>query len=109
MWPRGAWKQLYEPAIRAPPGSARAPTRADPDRYAQRYAHCDVLVVGAGPAGLAAALAAADAGARVILCDEQAEFGGSLLADDAATIDGQPAREPGWPRRSADARPQCRA
>ena len=62
-------------------GLGRGPPLPDPDRYAQRYAHCDVLIVGAGPAGLAAAIAAADAGARVILCDEQAEFGGSLLAD----------------------------
>ncbi|HVL74159.1 MAG TPA: sarcosine oxidase subunit alpha family protein, partial [Beijerinckiaceae bacterium] len=71
----------------------RAPKGPDPDRYAQRYAHCDVLVVGAGPAGLAAALAAAEAGARVILCDEQQELGGSLLAETAATIDGRPAAQ----------------
>ena len=53
--------------------------RPDPDRYLHRYAHCDMLVVGGGPAGLAAASAAAATGARVILCDEQAELGGSLL------------------------------
>ena len=53
----------------------------DPDRYLHHYAHCDVLVIGAGPAGLAAALAASDGGARVMLCDEQAELGGSLLAE----------------------------
>jgi sarcosine oxidase subunit alpha len=82
MWPRRAWKWLYEPRIRAAAGLGRAPTQADPDRYAVRYAHCDVLVVGAGPAGLAAAAAAAAAGARVILCDEQSEPGGSLLAQD---------------------------
>jgi sarcosine oxidase subunit alpha len=81
MWPRRAWKSLYEPYIRAAAGLGRAPTRADPDRYSNRYAHCDVLIVGAGPAGLAAAQAAADAGARVILCDEQAELGGSLLSE----------------------------
>ncbi|HEY4975354.1 MAG TPA: sarcosine oxidase subunit alpha family protein [Steroidobacteraceae bacterium] len=81
MWPRSAWKALYEPTIRAAAGLGRAPTCADPDRYANRYAHCDVLVVGGGPSGLAAALAAAAAGARVILCDEQAQLGGSLLAD----------------------------
>jgi sarcosine oxidase subunit alpha len=85
MWPRRAWKTLYEPYIRAAAGLGRAPTEADPDRYAHRYAHCDVLVVGGGPAGLSAALAAAAGGARVILCDEQSQFGGSLLAgtDDA--------------------------
>ena len=88
MWPRKAWKRLYEPVIRRAAGLGVAPTLPDPDRYAQRYAHCDVLVVGAGPAGIAAALAAADSGARVILCDEQAEFGGSLLGDGAARIDG---------------------
>ena len=63
----------------------------DPDRYLHHYAHCDVLVIGAGPAGLAAALAASARGARVMLCDEQAELGGSLLAETDARIDGQPA------------------
>lgn len=82
MWPRSAWKALYEPVIRRAAGLGMAPTQADPDRYAQSYAHCDVLVVGAGPAGIAAALGAAAGGARVILCDEQAEFGGSLLAQN---------------------------
>jgi sarcosine oxidase subunit alpha len=93
MWPRKAWKSLYEPVIRRAAGLGRAPLHADPDRYAQRYAHCDVLVAGAGPAGIAAALAAAQSGARVILCDETGEFGGSLLADGGALIDGQPALE----------------
>jgi sarcosine oxidase subunit alpha len=91
MWPKTAWKSLYEPMIRRAAGLGCAPTRADPDRYAQRYAHCDVLVVGAGPAGIAAALAAADSGARVILCDETAEFGGSLLSETEALIDRQTA------------------
>ena len=85
MWPRRAWKSLYEPTIRAAAGLGRAPAHADPDRYANRYAHCDVLVVGGGPAGLAAAQAAAASGARVIVCDEQAQFGGSLLADASST------------------------
>jgi sarcosine oxidase subunit alpha len=58
-----------------------------PDRYEHRYAHCDVLVIGSGPAGLAAARAAAACGARVMLCDENATFGGSLRGG-AATIDG---------------------
>jgi sarcosine oxidase subunit alpha len=91
MWPRGFWDRVYEPVIRAAAGLGRVPTAPDPDRYLQRHAHAEVLVVGAGPAGLAAALAAAEAGARVILCDEQAEMGGSLLADAGSTIAGRPA------------------
>jgi sarcosine oxidase subunit alpha len=97
MWPRKAWKSLYEPMIRRAAGLGRAPVHADPDRYAQRYAHCDVLIVGAGPAGIAAALSAAESGARVILCDETNEFGGSLLTDTSAVIDGQAA--PAWVTR----------
>jgi sarcosine oxidase subunit alpha len=92
MWPQKAWKALYEPIIRRAAGLGEAPTRPDPDRYAQRYAHCEVLVVGGGPAGIAAALTAADSGARVLLCDEQPAFGGSLQGDVAARIDGDPAR-----------------
>ena len=93
MAPAGFWARFYEPAIRASAGLGRAPRAPDPDRYLQRFAHCDVLVVGAGPAGLAAALAAASSGARVIICDGQAEFGGSLLHAAAATIDGRAASE----------------
>ena len=95
-------EERVEEVLRADHSACRglgiAPTRPDPDRYAQRYAHCDVLVVGGGPAGLAAALAAADSGARVMLCDESAEFGGSLLGDSSARINGDSALE--WVRRS---------
>ncbi len=93
MWPRGWWDRVYEPMIRRAAGLGRAPDRPDPDRYASRFAHCEVLVVGAGPAGLAAALAAASRGARVILCDEQNELGGSLLAPQGASIGDQTAGE----------------
>jgi sarcosine oxidase subunit alpha len=89
MWPKKAWKAVYEPVIRRAAGLGRAPTQPDPDRYAHRYAHCEVLIVGSGPAGLAAALKAAALGARVILCEQSSEFGGSLLTD-MATVDGQP-------------------
>ncbi len=89
MWPRRAWQKLYEPRIRAAAGLGRAPREADPDRYANRFAHCDVLIVGGGAAGLNAALTAAVSGARVILCDEQPRFGGALLADTSAHIGGQ--------------------
>ncbi len=88
MWPRSFWAKVYEPAIRATVGLGQAPPAPDLDRYLHRYAHCDVLVVGSGPSGLAAARAAAKCGARVILCDEQSEFGGSLLAEPGARIDG---------------------
>jgi sarcosine oxidase subunit alpha len=92
MWPRKAWDNIYEPAIRAAAGLGSAPTEADPDRYLNRFAHCEVLVIGAGPAGLAAALAASKSGGRVMLVDEQAQFGGSLLAATDAQIDGKPAQ-----------------
>ncbi len=88
-----AWVKYFEPAIRRMAGLGRAPRDADPDRYASRFAHCDVLVVGAGPAGLAAALAASAAGASVIVCDEQPEPGGTLLSRDDAVIDGKSAAD----------------
>ena len=88
MAPHGAWHRVYEPLIRRAAGLGRAPDAPDRDRYASRYAHCDVLVIGAGPAGLAAAGAAAASGARVILCDEGPRFGGSLLAARDARLDG---------------------
>lgn len=93
MWPRSFWDKVYEPIIRAAAGLGVAPEGPDPDRYAHRHAHCDVLIVGAGPAGLAAALAAAGSGKRVMLADEQAEPGGALLHDPRATIDGLPAQD----------------
>jgi len=91
MWPRSFWDKLYEPTIRAAAGLGIAPDTPDADRYVHRNAHCDVLVVGAGPAGLAAAIAAAESGKRVMLCDEQAEMGGSLLHDLTSTIEGKEA------------------
>ncbi|WP_413990492.1 sarcosine oxidase subunit alpha family protein [Labrys okinawensis] len=93
MWPQSFWKDVYEPKIRAAAGFGEAPKEADPDRYLNRFAHCDVLVVGSGPAGLAAAIAAAESGASVIVCDEQAELGGSLLSETKATIEGRAARD----------------
>jgi len=98
MQPAAWWAKRYEPMIRAMAGLGRAGEGADPDRYTQRYAHCDVLVIGAGPAGIAAALKAAQSDARVILCDEQSEAGGSLLAETRARIDGLSARD--WLTRS---------
>ncbi|MFZ1479809.1 MAG: 2Fe-2S iron-sulfur cluster-binding protein, partial [Paracoccaceae bacterium] len=76
MWPKSFWDKVYEPFIRRAAGLGKSPTELDPDHYASRYLHCDVLVVGAGPAGLAAALTAARSGASVTVVDEQAEMGG---------------------------------
>jgi len=100
MWPRWGWHRLYEPVVRRMAGLGRAPGASDTDSYAQLYAHCDVLVVGAGASGLAAALAAAQAGARVILCDEQAEFGGGLLDECSGTEHGIKAL--GWLAETLD-------
>ncbi|HSY08209.1 MAG TPA: sarcosine oxidase subunit alpha family protein [Steroidobacteraceae bacterium] len=81
MWPAALWEKLYEPAIRRAAGLGRASQEADPDSYEKAHAFCDVLIVGAGPAGLAAASAAASAGARVILCDEDFLLGGRLNSE----------------------------
>ncbi|KAB0596411.1 2Fe-2S iron-sulfur cluster-binding protein, partial [Castellaniella defragrans] len=91
MWPRSWWGK-YEERIRDAAGLGSVPDTPDPDRYEKRYAHCDVLVVGAGPAGLAAACAAARSGARVMLVDDRGEAGGSLLWTEEI-IDGKPAAE----------------
>lgn len=89
MASQAAW-HFFEKHIRASSGLGSSPAVPDPDRYDKRFAHCDVMVVGGGLAGLCAALAAGRSGARVMLCDEQAEPGGWLLASDEA-IDGLPA------------------
>jgi len=99
MWPAAGWT-YYESAIRRMAGLGRAPEAADPDRYEKQYAHCDVLVVGGGPAGLMAAHAAAETGARVVLADEQSEIGGSLL-DRPCEIDDLTGWD--WLARMADA------
>ena len=88
MWPRGFWEKVYEPFIRRAAGLGRAPSEEDPDTYASRYLHCDVLIVGAGPAGLAAALTAGRSGADVVVVDEHAEAGGTLLSEPGVEIEG---------------------
>ncbi|MDX0596213.1 sarcosine oxidase subunit alpha family protein [Sinorhizobium medicae] len=92
MWPAPLWEKLYEPIIRKAAGLGKASYEADPDAYEKSWAHCDLLVIGAGPTGLAAALTAGRAGARVILLDEGSLPGGSLLFE-TAMIDGKAAAQ----------------
>lgn len=86
--PRPAWKHLFEPFIRRAAGLGKAPTTGDADRYEQAYAFCDVLVIGAGVAGLKAAKAAADKGQRVILLEQTPVLGGRAPVDDTE-VDGK--------------------
>lgn len=86
MWPAKAWK-TYEYFIRHAAGLGSPPEGPDEATYDHRHAHCDVLVIGGGPAGLAAASSAAQAGARVMLCDDRAKPGGTLAWLDARIED----------------------
>jgi sarcosine oxidase subunit alpha len=92
MWPAAFWEKLYEPLIRRAAGLGRAAGTEDPDHYEKAFAFCDLLVIGGGPAGLSAALAAGRSGARVILCEEDFRLGGRLLAEKRE-IGGRPASE----------------
>jgi len=93
MWPRAFWERLYEPAIRRAAGLGSLSGKHDEGVYEKAWAHCDLLVIGAGPTGLMAALTAARAGASVILADEDIRMGGRLNADQPR-VDGQPG--PDW-------------
>ncbi len=89
MWPESFWPR-YEERIRRMAGLGKAPEAPDPDNYEHVHTHCDVLIVGGGPAGLAAARAAGRTGADVILVDENVRLGGTLLGS-ADEIAGKPA------------------
>ncbi len=93
LWPKSFWDKVYEPFIRNMAGLGPAPTADDPDVYASSYGHCETLIIGGGPAGLAAALAAAKSGEPVILVDENPQLGGSLLTTPTIEINGKPARD----------------
>jgi sarcosine oxidase subunit alpha len=84
MWPKKFWEAVYEPIIRKAAGLGALSGQNNVDTYEKAFAFCDVLVIGAGPAGLMAAVAAGRAGADVILCDEDAVLGGRLLAESGA-------------------------
>ncbi|MDC0739535.1 sarcosine oxidase subunit alpha family protein [Cognatishimia sp. SS12] len=81
MWPAAFWEKVYEPIIRKAAGLGALSMLPDPDAYDKGTLHCDLLIVGAGPAGLAAALTAGRAGARVILADEDFAMGGRLTME----------------------------
>ncbi len=89
MWPKAFWEKVYEPVIRRAAGLGALSGAADGDRYEAAWAFCDLLVIGAGPAGLMAALGAARGGADVILADEDARMGGRLLGE-THVVGGQP-------------------
>jgi sarcosine oxidase subunit alpha len=81
MWPKGFWEKLYEPAIRRAAGLGSLSREASAEHWERAFAHCDLLVIGAGPAGLMAAWTAAQAGADVILTEEDTRTGGRLNAE----------------------------
>ena len=92
MWPGSFWEKLYEPLIRRAAGLGALSGQTNPDKYEKAFAHCEVLVIGAGPAGLMAALTAGRAGADVIIADEDTAMGGRLLRE-REEIDGKPATD----------------
>ena len=81
MWPAAFWEKIYEPIIRKAAGLGALSHQPDPDSYDKGFLHCDVLIIGAGPAGLMAALTAARAKAQVILADEDFMPGGRLNSE----------------------------
>ena len=88
MWPKSFW-MTYEKYIRKAAGLGKSPEEIDPDSYDKTHAHCDVLIIGGGPAGIQAALSAGRLGARVMLVDEKPRFGGALLSENCE-VDGKP-------------------
>ena len=81
MWPKAFWEKLYEPAIRRAAGLGTLSKTSDPDSYDKGFLHCNLLVIGAGPAGLLTALNAGRSGAHVILAEEDFQMGGRLLSE----------------------------
>ncbi|WP_101068243.1 sarcosine oxidase subunit alpha family protein [Roseovarius salinarum] len=92
LFPRPFWKHVYEPVIRQSAGLGKAPKDLDPDRYEHFHAYVDVLVVGGGLAGLQAARAAGQAGARVLVLEQTPHWGGRAPVD-GGTVDGKPVED----------------
>ena len=92
MWPPQGWHKLYEKIIRRIAGQGRASSRPDSRLYDRRNAHCDLLIIGSGAAGLSAALAAADSEFSVLLLEQDAVPGGSTLWE-TGEIDSMPASQ----------------
>ena len=88
MWPAAFWEKLYEPIIRKAAGLGSLSLKDDPDVYDKGFLHCDVLIIGAGPSGLMAALTAGRSGANVILADEDFRMGGRLNSETFAIGEG---------------------
>ena len=82
MWPKSFWEKVYEPIIRRAAGLGTLSTEPDPDRYDKGYLHCELLIIGSGPAGLKMALDASRNGKKVILVDEDFIMGGQLLSNE---------------------------
>ena len=78
-WPRGVWQRLFERPIRIMAGLGKLKPGAPHKYYDKAYLFADVLVIGGGPAGLEAAIAAAEAGADTLLIDDCPQLGGSML------------------------------
>jgi sarcosine oxidase subunit alpha len=90
MFPRAAWKHVFEPVIRHAAGLGKPPTEPDPDSYEHFHFFCDVLVIGGGIAGLAAARAAGEAGAKVLLVEQTPHWGGRVNVETDTVVGGKP-------------------
>ena len=92
IFPRFAWKHVFEPFIRKAAGLGAAPTEKDSDKYEYFYAHVDVLIIGGGTSGLAAALEVGRSGAKVLVLEQKNTWGGRAPVD-GVFIDNQISEE----------------